>query len=1020
LILKLKGGKMKMKNLCIISVIILIFCCSWNFLFANDFRNEKSFWDYGWDYGISQDINNEKFNFGKNLIVHSSGILKPKFNWRIYKTEHIYIYFYPEEEELLPKFVYWVENVYEYLSKNLNYQIPVDERPSLFFFLNVDDFFENTIDHPATGALAFAEPMQFRVVLQKSFDEQKMIRIITHEMTHIFEFSIWYGGKVQPMRHGLMMNQALLWLFEGLSQYESQLHKQETGDLQIAAYLSLKDSIPPIEMWHRSGDYMINYVLAGWFFDYIESQYSKDVLIKVVKKLKFQPTFIGLNIVVDQIFETTFADLNLSFRNWLKNKFKNVQLKAEPLEYGKDILMTRYFNSPSKPDAIYDAELSPDGKQIAVITYKSDRLRILIIDAENGIVEKELTKGFSFYDYGVSILIDNTSHSMCWRGDNLWFFVTNTKFETTLLAVNVKNGNVVKKINIPNYFHQVSAPDVVYFKKDRYKIIFSGQIKGQRDLFLMDETGKIKNLTNDGNFDYDLRVSNDEKYVVYTKVVNGKNKLFLMNLELENKENKQLIFGNYNATRPVWSSDDQEIYFIADKVNDSFESGNVNNVFKISVKSEFVSQLTDLSSNAIYVLARNNKIYFGALGYRDYFHRFSYNLYKAKNDFNQNKIGESFHYSASSMEKQLELFSEQVTIDKSKVKDYSFRLYPEYVFFNGGFSTYYGFFGLAAFSLSDFTGSHRFWGEIINFGKGRFRYIDIGYANLSRPLRFIVNYKSTYYFFFPYDYLFYNSDTPVFSGLIQDYNNLGVTFVYPIDLVHRIEFTPSISKVNYIYDKEADELELEFINTYFNKGTFSTVTTSFIRDAVWYKSFGPMAGDRVALDAFWSPGGYNKGITIDARKYFRLSSSAVLATRGFFGKQTGKSIMPFLLGDTGELRGYNFMQFSGNQLFLFNTELRLPITETAYGGLGFLENIRLNIFVDVANIKWDKNEFNEMLNGKDGNWKGSLGLDFEFGRFNFLMLDLGNFHISLSKRISFNPLTFKKGWITNFYFAYPF
>src|SRR5512136_552671 len=54
--------------------------------------------------------------FGKNKIPYQ------RFDWQLYRSTHIEIYYYPEEEEFLDQMISFAESAYEKVSKGLDHQ----------------------------------------------------------------------------------------------------------------------------------------------------------------------------------------------------------------------------------------------------------------------------------------------------------------------------------------------------------------------------------------------------------------------------------------------------------------------------------------------------------------------------------------------------------------------------------------------------------------------------------------------------------------------------------------------------------------------------------------------------------------------------------------------------------------------------------------------------------------------------------------------------------------------------------
>ena len=142
--------------------------------------------------------------FGKNEIRFF------KFEWKVYKTEHFEIYYYPSIEPHLERVAGYAENAYIHISGELKHDLP--ERIPLILFKTQSEFQTNNVFVGVPeGVLAFAEPERHRMVLPIDEPPDQLYRLITHELTHEFEFDI--------IPHGLLGSSLPLWMDEGLANY---------------------------------------------------------------------------------------------------------------------------------------------------------------------------------------------------------------------------------------------------------------------------------------------------------------------------------------------------------------------------------------------------------------------------------------------------------------------------------------------------------------------------------------------------------------------------------------------------------------------------------------------------------------------------------------------------------------------------------------------------------------------------------------------------------------------------------
>ena len=123
--------------------------------------------------------------FGKNQIRYDN------FQWNIYTTDHFEIYYYPEIEQHLERVAGYAESAYQHDQRR------PEARPRLqgaAHRLQDEQRVPAAERHPGRGARkasrAFAEPTRDRMVLPIDEPPDLLYRLITHELTHIFEFDI--------------------------------------------------------------------------------------------------------------------------------------------------------------------------------------------------------------------------------------------------------------------------------------------------------------------------------------------------------------------------------------------------------------------------------------------------------------------------------------------------------------------------------------------------------------------------------------------------------------------------------------------------------------------------------------------------------------------------------------------------------------------------------------------------------------------------------------------------------------
>ena len=109
----------------------------------------------------------------------------------------------------------WAESAYDDLSRRLNYQVP---KPiPLLFYVTHSEFEQNNIilNFIPEGVGAFAEPARNRMVLPIDLPDDKLQSLIAHELTHIFQYEILFGGRLGRA----LTSNIPTWFMEGMASY---------------------------------------------------------------------------------------------------------------------------------------------------------------------------------------------------------------------------------------------------------------------------------------------------------------------------------------------------------------------------------------------------------------------------------------------------------------------------------------------------------------------------------------------------------------------------------------------------------------------------------------------------------------------------------------------------------------------------------------------------------------------------------------------------------------------------------
>src|SRR4030095_14597617 len=153
----------------------------------------------------------------------------------------------------------------------------------------------------------------------------------------------------------------------------------------------------------------------------------------------------------------------------------------------------------------------------------------------------------------------------------------------------------------------------------------------------------------------------------------------------------------------------------------------------------------------------------------------------------------------------------------------------------------------------------------------------------------------------------------------------------------------------------------QFGQPLFRSGLYVPLGVNFVQETTVFREFGPLAGNTVKLSYEISPSIGD----IDARYYLKLGASGLLAlrARGFHSWGDAPDFIYF--GGNSEMRGYEYLQFVGDQTAFFNAELRFPLIEAMLTPIGVLGGIRGVFFANMGGGHFEGQQFKWWSNSSE-------------------------------------------------------
>lgn len=485
--------------------------------------------------------------FGRNKVQYQN------FDFKVLKTEHFDIHYYPEEELAVRDAARMAERWYQRLSRIFNHEFR--ERKPIVLYADQGDFQQtNTISSMVgEGTGGVTEALKNRVILPINGSFADFDHVLGHELVHAFQYDI--AG--QPRSNGLEgLGQLPLWFIEGLAEYLSV----GRDDPHTALWLRdavLRDDVPSLE--DLSGSYRYfpyRYGQAVWA--YIAGRFGDGKIGDLFRKALMgglKPAF-GRSLGVN---DTTLSN------DWIaavKAQYSPlIAGRAKPADVGRRVI-------GGETDLNISPVVSPDGKWVAFFSSRGIfSVDLYIADAKTGEVERRIaTAGNGPHSDALRFI----NSAGTWSPDGKRFaYVLFAEGDDQLSITSIDGGDEAD-LRVAG----VGAISNPSWSPDGKTIAFSGSAGGISDLYLVDvATSGVRRLTNDKHTDLQPTWSPDGRTIAFVTDRGEEtnfNRLSYDDLRIATVDvasgavTPVEIFRDARHTNPQYSSDGRELYFISD------------------------------------------------------------------------------------------------------------------------------------------------------------------------------------------------------------------------------------------------------------------------------------------------------------------------------------------------------------------------------------------------------------------------------------------------------------------------
>jgi len=856
--------------------------------------------------------------FGQNKIVYQ------RFDWKVYRSIHFEIFYYPEEEEFLDQMISFAESGYDHVSKVLDHQVvTADSRaPKIpLIYYKTHGEFEQTnvsLEEIPEAVGAFAEPFQSRIVIPIDEPPDKVYSTLVHELTHIFEYSIFYGDSLRR----IVRSSPPLWLMEGLASFIGR--DEDNFDRIIIRDAVVNNIIPPVESLNSLS--FLTYRYGRAIFDFIDQEWGAAGIRNFAWEYRKNLLTNNIGKTIREAFGIELDEFDRRFQRYLRRKYFPVLMeKDEPGDHGKEIGLKRPWEFTFAP------ALSPSGELIAALATPKDEVDVVVLSATDGKLIRNLTKGYTTKYQEVTTAAFKGGRDLTWnpQGDEIAFFVR--KENTRELHLHdALSGKLLSKRTMDADI--ATSPS---FSPDGKSILYSANRSGITDIWRLDLASDIAtNLTDDNYFDTNPVSSPDGKTILYNRRIGGYQKIFLIDAADPSRKT-QLTYGPSADMMPIFSRDGKTVFFVSDR-----GPLGIFNIWSLDTTTGALNRWTDLVGGAISPSQIGSGEGTPQIAYVAWF-RGTMRLYK----MDLRTPVETLDGEPPDVAELAPFVPPlQLTADEAEKSPYKLKWsidVPQIVL---GVADDGTVFTDTDITFTDLLGDHRIHATLTSVST--FANIQVQYLNLKNRLHWgaaAQDYRD-----------YYTAGGAAGTARLRRASRFtggNMLASYPFTRYTRVEGTAgAFSRTLDIpsFDPQTGALEFSNVND-----VYATASLGLVGDTTRFREFGPYHGRRFDLTVLrgqqisGDTGSYtNYGL--DYRGYLKVTDRSLFALRLASIVSNGGGADIFSVGGYNQLRGYDFREFIGNEIGVMNLEFRFPLIDDLRFPIGSFGTFRGVFFLDAA------------------------------------------------------------------------
>jgi len=935
--------------------------------------------------------------FGRNKVQYE------RFDFKILKTQHFDVYFYPEMQEAARQAARMAERWYARLSRIFNHKLK--GRQPLILYASSPHFQQTTVlsGYIGEGTGGVTEALKRRIILPVGGTLQDTDHVIGHELVHAFQYDMTSQGQSGYGASAPGITRLPLWFVEGLAEYLS------VGPVDPNTAMWMRDvtrrrKIPTLKKLEDPQYFPYRYGQALWA--YITGKYGDravQILMREVGRMG------ELEASVKRGLKVSFEQLSKEWKASLEKRYDPlVEMTVSPEDISRPVIKaTREKGINISPS------LSPDGSHLIFLSSRDlFSIDLYLADTATGKILRRLVKTAANPHFE-SLQFIKSAGSWDAQGRRFAFGAV-TKGKPVLVILDALSGKREKEW-IFRELGEILNPS---WSPDGKTIAFSALQGGLTDIFLFDlETEELKKLTDDPYSDLSPVWSPDGRTLAFVtdrftsdlSILNiGPLQIALLDPETGKMEKLPGFQGAKNIN-PQWSPDGRSLFFISDQsgIPDVYRLDlDTGHIFQITNLYTGVSGITSLSP-ALSVARRSGNIAFSV------YIEDNYSIYAmdSPEQITAAEPRESFgEINPSILPPRTSGGGDVLALLNNplfglpeerdfEISDYKPKLSLDYVspaqlaVGADRFGTYAG--GGITLYFTDMLGYHTLFTMAQTSNRVEDSALLVGYLNSARRLNWGASLERI-----PYVIGGFATGVEEYFGELtyveQEYIFRQINYqaslfaYYPFNQVRRfemsagyrfIDYQQEVRTRNYSFDGFfLDERRMELPAP--DSIHFAFATAALVYDSSFFGATAPIIGQSYRLEVTPYLGSLSYiSLLADYRRYLMPRRPFTLAFRLLhYGRYGGNAeddrFYPLYLGYETLVRGYNTYSFdadeadiyyrlTGSKMVVANMELRFPLFGVLGLGRGYYGILPMDfvVFYDTGVAWWEDDELYDQSGG---------------------------------------------------------